>query len=363
VIGNQKEDKVVPSTGSILESSPSPKFFQQTTGQVYYSEVPPPGSIFTFDDDKVKPANRLRQSDDESEEDDDEEEDDEGSSEEEEEEDERLSPPRPPLSFAKATAPSGEDDEADSLGVRPGSLGRMYVDERYIDFPYSRGGQSQSRVVYVVPYSSLINYIQGNSYERPQYQSQQQRPYYKPQSQQQRPYYKPQQQQRPYRPQQQQRPYYKPQQQYQENAFYSRPEEQQTYYYRPAEETPTKVIPLANFDVNLERDEESGEYRPVLSPVYYQKTTQNKRPVVIKNKRPQSQTIQHQQNLSQIFSKFSPTPVIRQRSSHKHRQLVAKRQAKQLKKEKKAKKALKKQQDPLGILSNKTYKVVVKKNN
>jgi hypothetical protein len=361
VIGNNKKEET-PTTGSILESSPSPKFFQQTTGQVYYSEVPPPGSIFTFDDDKVKPTtNRLRQSDDEdSEEDEEEEEDDEGSSEEEEEEDERLSPPRPPLSFAKATAPSGEDDEADSLGVRPGSLGRMYIDERYIDFPYSRGQNQQSRVVYVVPYSSLINYIQGNSYERPQYRPQyqsQQRPYYKPQ-QQQRPYSQSQ-QQRPYKPQSQQRPYYKPQQQYQENAFYSRPEEQQTYYYRPAEETPTKVIPLANFDVNLERDEESGEYRPVLSPVYYQKT--NKRPVVVKNKRPQ--TIQHQQNLSQIFSKFSPTPVIRQRSSHKHRQLVAKRQAKQLKKEKKAKKALKKQQDPLGILSNKTYKVVVKKNN
>jgi hypothetical protein len=126
-----------------------PKFFDPTQNpQIYYANVPPPGSIFTIDDDDddeissppvvVTKRRLLRQDDDDDYDDtsadDESAQDDESQSQEEEYR-------RPPLSHVKATAPSGEDDELDSLGIR------------YRGFPLSRTPYYNGKYYgYVVPY-------------------------------------------------------------------------------------------------------------------------------------------------------------------------------------------------------------------
>jgi hypothetical protein len=91
------------------ENEAIPKFFNPSNKQIYYSDVPPPGSIFTFDEDNEVEVSRSFRKD-SSEENEEDEED------EEESVEERVQ--RPSLAYVQATAASGEDDEADSLGVR-----------------------------------------------------------------------------------------------------------------------------------------------------------------------------------------------------------------------------------------------------
>lgn len=357
-----------------------PQFFQAENEKFYYSAVPPPGSIFTFDDDSENvpvASPKLRQDDQSSEEEEDEEDeenDDTSDESGEEEEDIEAAPPRPPLGFVKATGPSGEDDEAESLGLRPGTPIQSrsgYFDENYVSFPssrtptvfavqipYSQGYFSQQqyyrrRPQYNRPQYNRPQYIEpqqqygqyGHGHSSSEYRPQYNRPQYRPQTQSYRPQYN---------------EYYRP--------SYNRPGQNQyngqrptnaVYYYRPESNKQTKVIPVANFDVSLEHDEESGEVKPVLSPYYYKdvKLTKKNRPVVVRTKtqRPQrpsggGRPQQHHQLLA-VYNNgenYSFTPVIRQRSSSRLNQA---RMAKQLKDKKKVK-ASKKEvvEDPLDLL-------------
>jgi len=307
-----------PETEGLPEQKQIPKFFNPfMNNQIYYANEPPPGAIFTFDDDdddqdfvdNVWTANKRARKD-SSEEEEDEAQDDDSTSDEDGNEERRQKPKSPPLAHIKATGFTGEDDEADSLGIRLARMG-------YYDDDVSRSPST----VYVGNGYFISRYPVRRNAERPSY-------------------------------------YYRPE--------YSRyPTSGAVFYYRPVSAEKTKVIPLGSFDVSLE--ERDDGYVPVVSPVRY-----NKRPVVpasnivstrrtqqaAPNKPPTSVTKpfifrrpgEGRPSLLALYNIEGGTPVSRQR--------IYEREAKQLKKNSKNNNQKKMETDPFGLL-----KKVNKKNN